>query len=127
MPDPVDEAIDVFTRWGDAFVAGDVDGMIANMHFPHVRLKGSDFQTWQTEDDFRASHDQSQRVLQNEGFSSGGPESIDAIQFGPKKVHVAARISRRDTDGAEYKTFETLWIMTMIDGKWGAQFRSTFQ
>ena len=127
MAKPVEEAIGVFERWGEAFIAQDVDGMIAEMHFPHVRLSGSDFQVWQTEDDFRASQSESARLLRAEGFSKGVAELIEAVQFGPDKVHLAVRIARQDADGTEYKTFETLWVMTLIAGKWAAKFRSSFQ
>ena len=43
----VDEAIGAHTRWGEAFIAHDVDGMIAEMHFPHMRLSGPDLQVWE--------------------------------------------------------------------------------
>ncbi len=126
MTNPVDEAIDVFTRWGVAFIAQDVDGMVAEMHFPHIRLAGRDFQVLQTEEDFRASQSESTRLLRAEGFSQGVVDSIEAVQFGPDKVHLAVRITRQSADGAGYKTFETLWVMTLVDGKWAAKFRSSF-
>jgi hypothetical protein len=126
MMNPVDEAICVFTRWGDAFIAQDVDGMIAEMHFPHMRLAGPDFQVWETEEDFQASQSESTRQLRAEGFSQGVTDSIEAVQFGSDKVHLAVRITRQGTDGTGYKTFETLWVMTLLDGKWAAKFRSSF-
>ncbi len=48
MMNPVDEAIGAHTRWGEAFIARDVDGMVAEMHFPHIRLSGPEFQIVQT-------------------------------------------------------------------------------
>jgi hypothetical protein len=127
MMNSVDEAIGVHTRWGDAFIAQDVDGMVAEMHFPHLRLLGTDLQVMQTEEEFRTSQPEVTRRLRTEGFSQGVVDSIEAVQFGSNKVHLAVRMTRQSADGTGYKTFDTLWIVTLIDGKWAAKFRSSFR
>ncbi len=56
MSDSSDQAKASFERWNAAFNARDMDGMLAQMHFPHRRLSGeNEFQVWQTADDFRAT------------------------------------------------------------------------
>ena len=42
------------------------------------------------------------------------------------KVHLVLDQSRRKSNGDEYHSFKTLWIMTKKDNKWGIQFRSSF-
>jgi hypothetical protein len=41
MSNPADEAIETFKRWALAFNARDADTMVAEMHFPHLRLSGT--------------------------------------------------------------------------------------
>ena len=41
-------------------------------------------------------------------------------------MHFAIRMSRRRQNGSEYRGFDTLWIFTLIDGRWGVQFRSSY-
>ncbi len=126
MSNPGQEAIDTFTRWAQAFNDRDADAMIAEMHFPHMRLSGSQFQTWPTSEDFRAPQDDMTKALEAEGWHTTITKSITAAQAGPEKVHLVIRQSRQHKDGTEYNGFDTLWIFTKIEGKWGVQFRSSF-
>ncbi len=126
MTSPDEEAVEAFTRWAEGFNARDSDRMVAEMHFPHMRLSGSEFQTWQTEQDFRGPQDAMTEQLRAEGWHTTVTKSITPVQTGPDKVHLVIRQSRQHEDGTEYNGFDTLWIFTKIDGKWGVQFRSSF-
>ncbi len=121
-----EEAIKTFTRWAQAFNDRDADAMIAEMHFPRMRLAGTEFQTWVTSDDFRDPQDDMTVALKAEGWHTTITKSITAAQAGPEKVHLVIRQSRQHVDGTEYNGFDTLWIFTKIDGRWGVQFRSSF-
>lgn len=121
-----EEAIQTFKRWAQAFNDRDADAMIAEMHFPHMRLAGTDFQTWGTSDDFKNPQDDMTAALIAEGWHTTITKSVTAAQVGPEKVHLVIRQSRQHEDGSEYNGFDTLWIFTNIDGKWGVQFRSSF-
>jgi len=56
MADAIEQAKASFGRWNTAFNARDMEGMVAEMHFPHRRLSGdNEFQVWRTEADFRAT------------------------------------------------------------------------
>lgn len=126
MSNPADVAIETFERWAQAFNDRDADAMIAEMHFPHMRLARTEFQTWPTSEDFRAPQDDMTKALVAEGWHTTITKSITAVQAGPEKVHLVIRQSRQRKDGTEYNGFDTLWIFTNIDGKWGVQFRSSF-
>lgn len=102
--------------------------MVAEMHLPHRRLSGeNEFQVWETAHDFRATRgDNMTASLNAQGWDHTATTSIDAVQSGADKVHLAIKQSRRRADGTEYNAFPTLWIFTRIDGRWGVQFRSSF-
>ena len=128
MPDSVEQAKASFMRWNDAFNARDRNAMVAEMHFPHRRLSGqNEFQVWETADDFWASSDDNLTdLLKAEGWDHTATTSIQAAQSGDDKVHLVITQSRRHADGTEYNGFLTLWIFTLINGRWGVQFRSSF-
>ncbi len=128
MSDPIEQAKASFNRWNTAFNARDMDGMVAEMHFPHRRLSGeNEFQVWETADDFRATRGENMTAsLGAQGWDHTATTSIEAVQSSADKVHLAIQQSRRRADGTEYNAFPTLWIFTRIDGRWGVQFRSSF-
>ena len=53
-------------------------------------------------------------------------DPVRAVQIGEDKVHLAITNDRCRKDGTVYKTFETLWIATKLNGRWAVQFRSSF-
>ncbi|HAL46173.1 MAG TPA: hypothetical protein DCP37_00295, partial [Dehalococcoidia bacterium] len=125
MSDSEPQAIASFHRWNAGFNARDMETMVAEMHFPHRRLSANnEFQVWETADDFRESGgERTTAALKAEGWDHTATTSIEAVQSGPDKVHLAINQSRRRADGTEYNPFPTLWIFTKIDGRWGVQFR----
>ena len=120
------EAVESFERWAAAFNSRDTDAMIQEMHFPHMRLAGNEFQTWVTAEDFRDPQDQMTKMLLDEGWYVTVTKSITAVQSSDQKVHLVIRQSRQRKDGTEYNGFDTMWVFTKIKGKWGVQFRSSF-
>ena len=127
MSDSIVQAKASFQRWLTAFNTRDVEGMIADMHFPHRRLSGeNDFQVWEAADDFRANNEISIAARNTQGWGYNVANSIDAIQSGADKVHLAINYARCRADGTEYYAFPSLWIFTRIDDHWGVQFRSSF-
>ena len=42
------------------------------------------------------------------------------------KVHLAVQFSRWRADGSLIGRYKSLWIVTLVDGKWGIQARSSF-
>jgi hypothetical protein len=52
--------------------------------------------------------------------------SIDIQKDSADKVHLAVRINRFDVDDGLIADFESLWVITLKNNKWAAQFRSSF-
>lgn len=126
MTDSAMEVVEAFKRWAAAFNERDSDAMVAEMHFPHMRLSGSTFQSWPSVHDFADVQGDMTEQLRAEGWHKTVTKSIDPVQAGPEKVHLVIRQSRQFADGTEYNGFDTLWIFTKFDGRWGVQFRSSF-
>jgi len=88
MSDPARDAIESFERYLHAFNERDVDGMLAEMHFPHMRLVDDDFQRWETSEGMAALEENVTRALKAEGWHTSKAISIEPVQVGPAKVHL---------------------------------------
>ena len=123
---PKEEAVAAFHRWNTAFNQRDADGQLDSMHFPHFRIARKEMDVWQTQNDWLEKESQQTKRLEDEGWHHTTTVSIEAAQANEEKVHLIIRQSRRNKDDEEYLAFDTLWIFTNEDGKWGAKFRSSF-
>ena len=48
------------------------------------------------------------------------------LQDSATKVHIQVRFSRFDADDALIATYDSLYVIVLIDGRWGVRARSSF-
>ena len=102
----VEQAKESYDRWLQGFNSRDRDAMVAELHFPHLRLSGSNqIQVWNTPADINANFDEQTQKLKEEGWVRTESNFIEAIQKGPDKVHLTMIQSRIHSDGTEYNQF----------------------
>ena len=127
MTKEVEEAKESYKRWLQGFNSRDRDAMVAELHFPHLRLSGSnEIQVWDTAANINANFDEQTQKLKEEGWVRTDSNLINAIQEGSDKVHLTMIQSRIHSDGSEYNRFQTLWIFIRENDRWGVKFRSSF-
>lgn len=119
-------AVATIRRWLEGFNARDAEVQVDTFNFPHVRLAGGVFRTIEDADALRRQNDPGTERLKAEGWNHTTLESIEPVQSGPGKVHVAVHYARRREDGTVYNEFDSLWIVTKQDDHWGVQFRSSY-
>ena len=119
-------AIEAYRAWQVAFNERDIEGMLARMHFPHVRLAGAGFHTWESGGDFAEGQQRMTAQLEAEGWARTDNLSAEVVHASEDKVHLSLRNARVGADGVAYHTFQALWVFTLIDGRWGVQFRSSY-
>ena len=101
--------------------------MVAQMHFPHLRLSGTNqIQVWNTAEEFTSNFNGQTQKLKEEGWVRTESNFVQAIQSNPEKVHLTMIQSRIHIDESEYNTFQTLWLFIRENGRWGVKFRSSF-
>ena len=122
-PEAVAAAIAVFERFIAAFNAYDHDAMASVLHFPHYRLKGGKLMVWQT----AAEYLDSAKVRIGPKWQRSTGDFCRPLACSADKVHLDVQWTRYDADGAPYLRFRALWVMARIDGRWGAQLRSSFE
>jgi hypothetical protein len=111
--------LDAFMK---AFNARDIPAYEDTFNFPHVRFASSKV------------------TIINPGyhkpemFTSGALSDWDhsawqrrnVIHAGADKVHIDTRFSRFRKDGSAIGGFDSIYIVTRLDGRWGIQGRSSF-
>jgi hypothetical protein len=113
-----DEALERFTR---AFNECDIQGIDAELHFPHVMYSGSDLLIWQSS---RSHPENFFENLKKTGWSNTKYEEKKPVLISKDKVHFVVTYTRRDALDHVLSTHTNLWVVTKVAGKWGVAVRS---
>jgi len=105
-----------------AFNARDVKAFEASFNFPHVRFASNTVRTIMPGD------------MKPEMFNTGALAEWDhsawarraVIHAGADKVHIDTRFNRYRKDGSVLGGFDSIYIVTRLDGHWGVQGRSSY-
>ncbi len=117
------QAVEAFMA---ALNAGDNQALFDTMHLPHVRISGDGVAIYTTREDLEKNY------LKEFAARAGGSwhhtvlDSTQVIHSSENKVHVFIQFTRYDKDSVLLATHKSLWIMTRLNGHWGAQARSSF-
>jgi hypothetical protein len=107
-----------------AFNARDNEALKRTLHYPHVRInEQGGVNVWQSAAEAGTNFDALTRA---EGWARSSLDSVTMRANDPVKVHFEVVFSRYQVDGTRYATYQSLWIVTLKDGGWGVQARSSF-
>lgn len=115
-------ALGVMDRHLAALNTLNADALVKTLHFPHYRMVGTKLDCWETPDTYLADF----RKRAGDKWARTQWASIDIQKDSADKVHLAVRINRFDVDDGLIADFESLWVITLKNNKWAAQFRSSF-
>ncbi len=123
--DPVSEARGVMDEFMSAFNDRDEARWSETLLFPHVRIASGGVNVTPSRQAFLAEADMDRFAEENDwDFSEW--DSIEVVQSGQDKVHFKVQFSRFNPQGERYATFDSLYILQKIDGRWGIRARSSF-
>jgi len=121
----------------DVFMDGlnelDLDKHFTTYHFPHFRYASGKINV--TENALEAmpflkapKQQQRQNLLKFLGpeWDHSAWTRRDIVQGDATKVHVATTFVRYRKDGSEIQAYESLYVMTFEEGRWGIKGRSSF-
>jgi len=100
----------------------DANAIAATLHFPHHRLSGTQWKTWETADHYfkdflaRAGSD----------WERSSFENINVVGCSDNKVHINVEVRRYDANDTVIAQFKSLWVIIELNGKWAAKIRSSF-
>ena len=123
MSDPLQEAMAALDAYMAGLNSGDEAAVNAACNFPHVRLAGGKVVVWPDHGDYKLK-DFVARA--GDGWARSQWDERTPIHVGSDKVHLKVKFSRFRADGSVLGVFETIYIVTLQDGHWGIQARSSF-
>lgn len=105
-----------------AFNARDIDAFDATFNFPSVRLASG--KLVMIERGYHTPAMLSIGVLTDWQHSAW--ERRNVIHAGSDKVHIDTRFTRYRKDGSVIGSFDSVYVITCEDGRWGVKIRSSF-
>jgi len=109
----------------DAFNREDADAIRARwFHFPHVRFHSGKVTVMATPADYHSLV--WSRSGQSVGWGRSAWDYQEVIDAGPEKVHFRVQFSRYRPDGTLIGSYRSLYIVTLKDGRWAIQARSSW-
>lgn len=128
MPDQKSETyascMDVLDRFMDALNAYDAAAMDATMHFPHIRFAGGQIKVYDKVGD--NPMDLFDRLRAEDDWKYSSWRTRKLVQFSDIKAHIALSYTRFRSDDSVIGVYESLYVLTKVDGTWGIQMRSSF-
>lgn len=115
------ETMDRFMAALNAYDAGQMD---ATMHFPHLRLADGKFTVYEAPGSNPMDLFTRLRIDDNWAYSRW--EKRNLIQYNQSKAHYDLSYTRFRSDDSVIGIYESLYILTLQDGRWGIQARSSF-
>ena len=106
----------------DALNRRDNAAIAATLHFPHVRLSGTELKIWEEETSYLTD------FLLRAGGSWHRSEFADikVVRASQDKVHLDVEVRRFDAESMLLTSFRSLWVLTNEGGQWAAKMRSSF-
>jgi hypothetical protein len=112
----------------DRFMNGlnhyDAHAMDSAMHFPHVRFAGGQIKIYPKTGD--NPMDLFERLRREDDWKYSRWVSRELVQCSDIKAHYALSYTRFRSDDSVIGVYESLYVLTKVDGSWGIQMRSSF-
>ncbi len=112
----------VLDRHMSALNTGDAAALAATLHFPHYRFTGGQMKIWEKSDSYLVDF----RARAGDGWHHSSWDFVRPVAAGPDKVHLDVQFTRYCADGSAMGSFRSLWVVTLREGVWGAQLRSSY-
>ena len=108
-----------------AFNARDDEAMCRTFHYPHVRFASGAVRIYETYEDCVEQFDFA-RFAERFGWDHSEWDSRTVVQATTDKVHVTVIFSRYNADDGLIAQFDSLYIVTRVDGLWGIRSWSSY-
>ena len=122
------EVMAVLDAFFDAFNHQDAKAEERTYHFPHYRLASGQMAVYDAPGAATESWmNNTYRTLRGTGWDHTAWTRRRIIHMSDSKVHVDTEFTRYRKDGSALGRFESLYIVTKEEGRWGIKMRSSFE
>lgn len=123
--EPQTAALAVMDAFLVAFNARDEAAWADTLHFPHVRLASQTVTVYPDRDSFLEAMDMD-AFAATYGWQYSTWDDMSVIQASDLKVHIQVVFSRFNADDELLASFDSLYVIELVDGRWGVRARSSF-
>ncbi len=109
-----------------ALNAGDNQALFDTLHIPHIRISGDGVAIYTSLEDLEKNYLRGFTARAGGAWHHTVLDSSQVMHSSENKVHLFIQFTRYDLDDKPLATYQSLWIMTKLNGRWGAQARSSF-
>lgn len=120
----IESAMESLNVYMAAFNSRDSEAWAATLNYPHVRIASGDVRVWQDAEEFAAYMD-FDAFAERFGWDHSHWIRRDVVGATPNKVHIMTTFQRFNDKNEPIATFDSLYIVTLVDGHWGTQARSS--
>lgn len=119
------QALAAVDRFMKEFNTADINAWAATLSYPHVRIASGAVKIWKTPAEYATSFDfdDFKRAI---GWHHSALDYKKVVQSSENKVHVALGFTRYRADGSKIASYESIYVVTRVAGRWGIQARSSF-
>ena len=118
----VDQAQQVMAAHMAALNARDEPGLNATLHFPHHRLSGGLLKTWAGPGEYLRDF----QGRTTDDWHHSAWDKLDVVAASSDKVHLNVQFTRYREDDSVIGIFRSMWVISLLAGRWAAQLRSSF-
>ena len=122
-PAAVKAAMKVLDEFMLAFNARDMEAWAATLNYPHVRFASHNVKVWADIHEFSAAPPFT--ALANIGWDHSHWLTREVVMASPAKVHIATTFERFNEANVSIGKYESLYIVTRVNDRWGIQARSS--
>ena len=118
------EILKVLDTWMEAFNRLDIIAWENEFHFPHYRLASGNMRILD-----KPGEQDVERIRKNltaGGWHHSGWDRRNIVHASESKVHVDTQFTRYRANGTVIASYESLYVLTYEDGRWGIKMRSSF-
>jgi hypothetical protein len=106
------------------FNSKDMEAWAATLNYPHVRFAGGGGVTvWESAEEFAMGT--AFENLARIGWDHSHWLSREVTMASPNKVHIATVFQRFNDQNEPIARYQSLYLVTLVDGHWGTQARSS--
>ena len=118
------EIMKVLDEWMEAFNRMDMTAWEKTFHFPHYRLASGNMRILN-----KPGEQDAERIRNNltaRGWHHSGWDRRNIVHASESKVHVDTQFTRYRADGTIVASYESLYVLTYEEERWGIKLRSSF-
>ena len=118
-------ALQVMDDFLTAFNASDEAAWAQTLAYPHIRMASGQVRVYPDADSFIAEMDMA-AFAENTGWRRSQWDDMEVIQSSRDKVHIRVTFSRFNAEDELLASFDSLYIIERVEGRWGVRARSSF-